>query len=136
MRGLRRYSSYLTPSRGFASLDTWAGITLWLRNTLINWFVFLPVFGALAGLPILYAAATYAVAGASGRRFDGVAAHVGYAGALALFIAVLGSIVALPSHTHPTTGRTGARPTASSAARRSSASCCRCCSGACSPPPR
>ncbi|MEE7475631.1 patatin-like phospholipase family protein [Methylobacterium hispanicum] len=101
VRGLRRYTSYLTPSRGFASLDTWAGITLWLRNTLINWFVFLPVFGALAGLPILYAAATYAVAGASGRRFDGVAAHVGYAGALALFIAVLGSIVALPSHTHP-----------------------------------
>jgi hypothetical protein len=50
--GLRRYSSYLTPNRGFTSLDTWAGMTLWLRNTLVNWLVFIPVFAALAGLPI------------------------------------------------------------------------------------
>ena len=102
--GLRRYSSYLTPNRGFASLDTWAGITLWLRNTLINWFVFLPVFGALAGLPIFFVAATYAVAEKSLEGPGTWATHAAYAGAVALFIAVLGSIVYLPSHAHPDDG--------------------------------
>ena len=33
---LRRYSNYLTPERGFFTVDTWAGIVTWLRNALLN----------------------------------------------------------------------------------------------------
>jgi hypothetical protein len=51
---LRRYTSFLTPRAGFASTDTWAIIMLWLRNTLINWAVFAPLFLAAAGIPVLY----------------------------------------------------------------------------------
>ena len=45
---LRDYTDYLTPHVGLLSDDTWAGIVLYLRNVLINWFAFLPVF-VLAG---------------------------------------------------------------------------------------
>src|SRR5579872_1978687 len=41
---LRDYTDYLTPHVGILSDDTWAGIVLYLRNVLINWFAFLPVF--------------------------------------------------------------------------------------------
>lgn len=51
---LRRYTNFLMPRAGFASADTWADIVLWLRNTLVNWLVFLPLFLALAFCPILY----------------------------------------------------------------------------------
>jgi hypothetical protein len=54
LRQLRRFTNYLTPSPGFASTDTWAAIMLWLRNTLINWAVFSPLFAAIAGVPLLY----------------------------------------------------------------------------------
>jgi hypothetical protein len=54
LRRLRRYTNFLTPSPGFASTDTWAIVILWLRNTLINWAVFTPLFLAAAGLPVLY----------------------------------------------------------------------------------
>lgn len=55
LRKLRNYTNYLTPSPGIASRDTWAGITLWVRNLLVNWFVFGPALFAAALLPILYA---------------------------------------------------------------------------------
>jgi hypothetical protein len=41
---LRDYTDYLTPHTGVLSDDTWAGIVLYIRNVLINWFAFLPVF--------------------------------------------------------------------------------------------
>ncbi|MBV8913138.1 MAG: patatin-like phospholipase family protein, partial [Acetobacteraceae bacterium] len=41
---LRQFTSYLTPSRGLLSKDTWAGITLYVRNLILNWLVFLPFF--------------------------------------------------------------------------------------------
>jgi Patatin-like phospholipase len=41
---LRDYTDYLTPHAGVLSDDTWASIVLYLRNVLINWFAFLPVF--------------------------------------------------------------------------------------------
>jgi hypothetical protein len=58
LRRLRRYTNFLTPSPGFASTDSWAIIMLWLRNTLINWAVFTPLFLAAAGIPVLYYALT------------------------------------------------------------------------------
>lgn len=51
--GLRRFTSYLTPRRGFMSLDTWAGATLYLRNLLINWMLLLPAMMAVTVTAIL-----------------------------------------------------------------------------------
>jgi hypothetical protein len=55
LRNLRNYTNYLTPKSGIASRDTWAAITLWVRNLLVNWFVFGPALFAAALAPILYA---------------------------------------------------------------------------------
>jgi hypothetical protein len=54
LRRLRRYTNFLTPDPGLASTDTWAAVMLWLRNTVINWTVFSPVFLVVAGVPVLY----------------------------------------------------------------------------------
>ncbi len=51
---LRRYTNFLAPHPGLTSPDTWAGITLWLRNVLVNWLIFFPALLALAMLPNLY----------------------------------------------------------------------------------
>jgi len=39
---LRSYSNYLTPRTGILSPDTWAAISLYVRNLTLNWFVILP----------------------------------------------------------------------------------------------
>ncbi|AFL88374.1 apolipoprotein N-acyltransferase [Terriglobus roseus DSM 18391] len=36
---LRRYSSYLTPDKGFFKQDTWVVFAIWLRNTFLNQLV-------------------------------------------------------------------------------------------------
>lgn len=51
---LRGLTNYLTPQTGPFSADTWAGIVLYLRNLLINWWVFTPLFLLLTLLPIFY----------------------------------------------------------------------------------
>lgn len=97
IRGLRRFTNFLTPHPGAFSLDTWAGAMLWLRNTLVNWLVFLPVFVAVVALPVIYFALTCAFAGEA----RGLADAVGVIGAGCLLAACYGSIMALPSHSHP-----------------------------------
>ncbi len=47
IRWLRTYSNYLTPKLGLTSADTWAGIAIFLRNLILNWFVLLPVLAAI-----------------------------------------------------------------------------------------
>ncbi len=44
---LRSYSNYLTPKLGLTSADTWTGIALYIRNLILNWFVFIPVLCAV-----------------------------------------------------------------------------------------
>ena len=39
VRWLRRYSNYLTPSKGLLTTDTWSAISIWLRNTMLNQIV-------------------------------------------------------------------------------------------------
>jgi hypothetical protein len=39
IRWLRRYSNYLTPSKGLLTTDTWSAISIWLRNTMLNQIV-------------------------------------------------------------------------------------------------
>jgi hypothetical protein len=58
---LREYSNFLTPRTGLASADTWTAAVLWIRNTLINWFVFLPFFLVAVSFPNLYLAILRAI---------------------------------------------------------------------------
>lgn len=51
VRGLRCNSNYLTPKLGILSADTWAAIALVLRNLVLNWLVFGPLFLGLLFLP-------------------------------------------------------------------------------------
>ena len=51
---LRDFTNFLAPEAGLASRDTWAALTLYVRNILINWAVFMPVLFALALVPGLY----------------------------------------------------------------------------------
>lgn len=47
---LRRYSSYLTPSRGLFTADTWTMIAIWFRNTFLNQIVLFSFFFVCLGL--------------------------------------------------------------------------------------
>ena len=56
IRHLRAYSSYLTPKLGLTSADTWAAVTLVVRNLVLNWLILVPII-CLVVLPIKIAAA-------------------------------------------------------------------------------
>jgi hypothetical protein len=112
LRHLREYTNYLTPQPGVASTDTWAGVVLWLRNTLVNWTVFLPLMLAVAAVPVFYAAVVCVLAeyGALADRdgFDGVvplilAAAFGVPALMCLTVSVYHGCINLPSHQHPDT---------------------------------
>lgn len=49
LRRLRGYTNWLAPNGGLLSLDGWTGAAIYLRNVLLNWLVFGPLFllGAL-----------------------------------------------------------------------------------------
>ncbi|HVF43353.1 MAG TPA: patatin-like phospholipase family protein, partial [Pyrinomonadaceae bacterium] len=51
IRYLREYSNFITPKVGALTADTWAFIGIYLRNLLLNWGVFLPLFLAVLMLP-------------------------------------------------------------------------------------
>ena len=48
---LRANSNFLTPRLGAFSADTWTGIALYIRNFLLNWFIFAPLFLGLLLIP-------------------------------------------------------------------------------------
>src|SRR5262249_32866128 len=51
LRHLRSYSRYLTPRSGVFSLDTWALLSLYLRNTIVNLLITLPILlGIILGI--------------------------------------------------------------------------------------
>jgi hypothetical protein len=54
LRRLRAFTNYLTPRTGPLSVDTWTGIVLYIRNLLINWAVFAPLFVLLTLIPLIY----------------------------------------------------------------------------------
>jgi Patatin-like phospholipase len=43
IRHLRAYSSYLTPKLGVTSADTWAAVTLVVRNLVLSWLILAPI---------------------------------------------------------------------------------------------
>jgi patatin-like phospholipase len=53
--GLRADSNYLTPKLGLLSADTWTVVALYIRNIVLNWSVFLPVFMGVLFIPRLFA---------------------------------------------------------------------------------
>ena len=99
LQSLRRYTNYLTPVPGIASLDTWAGILLWIRNTLINWTVLLPVLLGVAAATMLYLLLPQSLeTGAFGVWVSRAAGLVGLA---ALCLSIRQAIILLPSHNQP-----------------------------------
>ncbi len=48
---LREFTSYMTPSRGLMSSDTWAGVATIIRNLALNWTLFLPLALLLVLIP-------------------------------------------------------------------------------------
>ncbi len=51
IRWLRRYSNYLTPSKGLLTTDTWSAISIWLRNTMLNQIVLISALLLVLLLP-------------------------------------------------------------------------------------
>jgi hypothetical protein len=66
IRYLRRYSSFITPKVGLLSADTWTFISIYLRNLLLNWLVFIPFLITVLMLPRLIVALTVT----PGERMD------------------------------------------------------------------
>ena len=91
LQQLRQYTNFLTPSPGVSSPDTWAGILLWVRNSLVNWLVFLPALFALAMLPGIYADAMDSI----GPWSNWPLLLIGLA---CLFIGIHNGAAHLPSH--------------------------------------
>src|SRR6266446_276302 len=52
LQGLRASSNFLTPKTGAMSPDTWTAVALFIRNLVLNWTVFLPLFLAVVLVPI------------------------------------------------------------------------------------
>jgi hypothetical protein len=90
---LRDYTDYLTPQAGLLSDDTWAGIVLYLRNVLINWFAFLPIFVLAVLAAIFYRTLLWTVSASNAAGL--IALGVG---AAALVLSTWRACRDLPSH--------------------------------------
>ena len=96
------------------SLDTWAGIVLWLRNTLINWAVFLPLLIGVAAMAVAYLAGAELFGMAPlPKTLDWHALVAGPAvlALLCLGVAVFLTCIWLPSHYFPDAAGTDAAET-------------------------
>ncbi|MDR3532152.1 MAG: patatin-like phospholipase family protein [Rhodopila sp.] len=93
LQRLRGFTNYLTPQTGAFSADTWAGVVLYLRNLMINWLVFAPVFLLLALSAIFFRTMLFALADATWIDKGLLAAAT-----LSLAAAAWQGCVLLPSH--------------------------------------
>jgi hypothetical protein len=91
IQALRGFTNFLTPQVGLASPDTWTGITLWVRNVLVNWMLFLPGLFALSLAPVFYRDLIRDISPAVGLGLLVI-------GLISLFIGVYNGAVHLPSH--------------------------------------
>ena len=90
---LRGFTNFLTPNSGLGSIDVWAGITLYLRNFLINWLVYLPLFFGLVLFAIFYRTAISEL----GMTIIGTILAFAIA-ATAMLFAVIRACIDVPSH--------------------------------------
>lgn len=88
---LRRYTNYLTPEVGLLSRDTWAGVILYVRNTILNWLIIFPL---LLFIPLVLITYRTALEAAS-RSTLWLPLVVGSA---ALLVATFNACRMLPSH--------------------------------------
>jgi hypothetical protein len=58
LRYLRRYSNFITPKVGLLTADTWTFAGIYLRNTLLNWLVFVPLIISALMIPRVLLALT------------------------------------------------------------------------------
>lgn len=100
LRRLRAYTNYLTPQTGPLSVDSWTGIVLYLRNLLINWAVFAPLFLLLTLVPIIYRTAIWAC-----RDFERANVALLMFAGLTLLYGVVRACTLLPSHRPPQSRR-------------------------------
>jgi Patatin-like phospholipase len=98
---LRAYTNYLTPHSGLASGDTWATVVLWLRNTLINWAVIVPLLLLATSLPIIYLSLVCHLVASPGWWPVAGSVITGTAGLCCLTLAIYRGCIDLPSHMHP-----------------------------------
>ncbi len=72
IKHLRENSNFITPRVGLGSNDTWTAVAMSLRNIIINWFLFFPLFLLLAVLPNWFLSGVVSVptAVAEHNRFD------------------------------------------------------------------
>ena len=96
VRRLRAYTNYLTPQTGPLSTDTWAAIVLYLRNLLINWAVFAPLFLLITLIPIFYRTAIWVCS-----DFAWINLALLVCAGLALVGGVVRACMLLPSHREP-----------------------------------
>jgi hypothetical protein len=96
LQRLRAYTNYLTPETGPLSSDTWAAIVLYLRNLLINWAVFAPLFLLLTLVPITYRTAIWACSDVQWLNLLWLACA-----GLMLLYGVVSACSLLPSHRPP-----------------------------------
>ena len=101
---LRRYTNYLVPTPGPASLDSWAAAVLWARNTLINAMLLLPLLFGVACIArfLLLLRSSLLVVPYSGWCLAA-------AGLACLCLAVSQAILLLPSHVVAAAGTVSAR---------------------------
>ena len=93
LASLRNYTNYLSPGGGIFSLNTWAGIVLYLRNVLLNFVVYLP----LLMLPVLAAIVARTFVWAIGHSIVAKAVMLGLA-AVALGVGTFATAKRLPDH--------------------------------------
>ncbi|MBE7210852.1 MAG: patatin-like phospholipase family protein [Gluconacetobacter diazotrophicus] len=107
LRSLREHANFLTPQPGPLSPDSWTGVILWLRNTLINWMILAPSLIATAALILLYGllvrAAASAPASAPVAALTVAVTVIALAG---LGLGIRRTICDLPTHLYPDPGRT------------------------------
>jgi hypothetical protein len=95
LKVLRHYTSFLAPHLGLFSPDAWAGVTLWVRNVLINWLIFFPALFGLALFPGFYADLVRTI------RPGLLSTVLLCLALLSLGIAIYNGADHLPSHTDP-----------------------------------
>jgi len=107
---LRSYTNWLFPNGGWMSLDGWTTITIYLRNVLLNWLMFGPLFLILALLCVGARSSFFGLQTPPGSAPHGFAVAMGLGFALAAVGGlVLGTVEAcrgLPSRLPPEPGAT------------------------------
>ena len=92
VRRLRDYTNYLTPRIGLLSLDTWAAAVLYLRNVMLNWLIFAPLFALCVLLAVFYRTLLAELTGSSVGQWALGAAT------LVLVFGTMRACLDLPSH--------------------------------------